>query len=168
MLIMETGLRPGSDRDTKAEKQAFGATTLEGRHVDVDSQGNVTLKFTGKKGVQREVKIEDKNLAEELAERKKTAGSNDRLFDTSASKLRDYVKTLDGGRFKPKDMRTRLGTEIASDIIASQDAPGNGKAYKRKVREVAKQVAERLGNTPAVALQSYIDPTVFSKWREVA
>jgi DNA topoisomerase IB len=32
------------------------------------------------------------------------------------------------------------------------------------VKAVAVAVAQKLGNTPAVALKSYINPTVFSKW----
>src|SRR4051812_3569059 len=35
-LVMHTGVRPGSETDTGAEKHAYGATTLEGRHVTTD------------------------------------------------------------------------------------------------------------------------------------
>jgi DNA topoisomerase IB len=31
---------------------------------------------------------------------------------------------------------------------------------------VAKEVSSKLGNTPVVALQAYIDPRVFSDWRK--
>jgi DNA topoisomerase IB len=33
---------------------------------------------------------------------------------------------------------------------------------------VAKTVSARLGNTPTIALQSYIDPTVFGAWKMAA
>ena len=35
------------------------------------------------------------------------------------------------------------------------------KEFKDRVRAIAKQVAARLGNTPTIALQSYINPFVF-------
>lgn len=50
-LIMSTGIRPGSESDTGAKVKAYGATTLEGRHVVTDSEGNTRLQFVGKKGV---------------------------------------------------------------------------------------------------------------------
>jgi hypothetical protein len=70
-LISETGLRPGSDRDTKAEKKAFGATNLEARHVNVGENGEVSLKFTGKKGVDLDIPIENSEVANMLVSRKK-------------------------------------------------------------------------------------------------
>src|ERR1019366_2295781 len=35
-LIMKMGVRPGSETDTGAKVKAYGATTLEGRHVVID------------------------------------------------------------------------------------------------------------------------------------
>jgi DNA topoisomerase-1 len=166
-LIMATGLRPGSTRDTKAETQAFGATTLEGRHVVV-SGTNVRLKFTGKKGVPIDIPVNNPMVAALLRERKESAGDSGRLFNVSDSQLRGYAKTLDGGSFKPKDFRTHKGTSLAANLVSRGSVPKSEKEYKSRVREVAKSVAAALGNTPAVALQSYIDPTVFSKWRPAA
>ena len=45
------------------------------------------------------------------------------------------------------------------------DAPKDEKAYKKAVLKVAKEVAAKLGNTPAVALKAYISPVVFAQWR---
>lgn len=163
-LIMKTGIRPGSDKDTHAKKKAYGATTLEGRHV-IEEDGKVFLRYVGKKGVDLNIPIEDKELAVMLKERKKKAGENGRIFNTNHNKLLNYSHTLDGGVFKPKDFRTHVGTSKAIETIKRVEAPKDFKEYKKSVMLVAKEVSKKLGNTPTVALQAYIDPRVFSEWR---
>jgi DNA topoisomerase-1 len=163
-LIRQTGIRPGSDADTKAKVKAFGATTLRGEHVIVEGD-KVHLEYTGKKGVSLNIPIEDRALANELISRKALAGDSGRLFNTDDKRLRDYTGTLNGGDFHPKDFRTQVATTTANDLVKSMPAPKNEKEYKKAVTNVAKGVAAKLGNTPKVALQSYISPAVFSRWR---
>lgn len=167
-LVQQTGIRPGSDTDTLAEKQAYGATTLEGRHVVRGADGNVRLQFTGKKGVALDIPVEDKGTADMLLARKAAAGESGKLFNTDDAALRDYSHTLDGGSFKPKDFRTLKGTETAIEEIKQAQPPKTFKDYKRQVLAVAKRVAAKLGNTPTIALQSYINPFVFSDWKRSA
>lgn len=161
-LIMTTGIRPGSRQDTGAEKQAYGATTLEGRHVIVKG-GKVTLKFTGKKGVDLVIPVDDKATADMLIARK--AGSRDPIFDLDEKDVRDHVGVLDGGSFLTKDLRTLLGTRTAMTEVAKASVPHNMKEYKKAVKAVATKVSEKLGNTPTIALQSYINPVVFADWK---
>lgn len=165
MLVQETGIRPGSDRDRKAAKKAFGATTLEGRHVVIEGD-SVSLQFTGKKGVDINLPINNPQLSKILTDNKQKYGVDGKLFQTSARELREYSKTLDGGGFKPKDFRTAKGTQTAISLIKQNPSPAkNMKEYKSRVRKVAITVSKQLGNTPMIALQSYIDPVVFSGWR---
>lgn len=167
-LILATGIRPGSERDTGAEKQAYGATTLQGRHV-VQADDEVRLRFIGKKGVSLDIPVFDKEVADMLLARKKAVGDSGNLFATSAGNLLKYSHTLDGGNFKTKDFRTLTGTMTAiQEIGRAKERPQTMNDYKRMVKEVAKAVATKLGNTPTVALQSYIDPSVFSAWRVIA
>ena len=163
-LIMRTGIRPGSDKDTHAKKKAYGATTLEGRHV-IEEGGSVYLRYVGKKGVDLNIPVTDKTIAKMLLDRKKVAGDAGRIFATSADKLSEYSHSLDGGEFMTKDFRTYVGTSSAIEFVKKEAAPTSFKEYKKKVMLIAKQVAQRLGNTPVVALQAYIDPRVFSSWR---
>lgn len=164
-LIIKTGIRPGSDKDTHAKVKAYGATTLEGRHV-VEEDGKVFLRYVGKKGVNLNIPVNDPAVSKMLLQKKKAAGDNGRLFNVNAKKLSAYSHSLaDGGNFKTKDFRTHVGTTAATTAINKIEAPSNFKDYKKKVMEVAKQVSAKLGNTPVVALQSYIDPRVFSSWR---
>lgn len=164
-LVMAMGIRPGSDADTKAKVKAYGATTLEGRHV-VSEDDQVYLRFTGKKGVSINLPVSDPALAAMLEERAKQAGADGKLFPGVSDKsLLDYTHTLNGGGFKTKDFRTLLGTRGAIRKIESMPPPKTEKEYKKLALEVAKSVSSKLGNTPTVALQSYINPTVFAAWR---
>jgi phage-related protein (TIGR01555 family) len=167
-LVMTTGIRPGSEEDTGAKVKAYGATTLKGEHV-VQEDGHVYLRFTGKKGVSLNIEVTDKGAAEMLARRAAASGADGQLFPkVSDQSLREYSHTLDGGGFKTKDMRTALGTREAGDLVKAMPEPDNAKEYQKFVMAVAKRVAARLGNTPTVALQSYIHPAVFAGWRAAA
>lgn len=163
-LIMVTGVRPGSEADTGGAKKAYGATTLEGRHV-IEQKRGVRLRFTGKKGVENDIPVEDRKVAADLLARKAKAGSKGRLFDTDDGKLRKYTGDKDGKGFKTKDFRTLLGTRTAVNEMRKIPRPKTEKEYSKAVRTVAKTVANKLGNTPTVALQSYINPAVFADWR---
>jgi DNA topoisomerase-1 len=164
-VIHSTGIRPGSDNDTGAKVQAYGATTLEGRHVVVNGE-KVRLKFTGKKGVALDIPVDDPVAAKILRERKEAAGKKGKIFQTNDGSLREYSHTLGGGSFKPKDFRTLKGTNEALAMVGKMKAPKGESAYKKAVKAVATHVANKLGNTATVALQSYINPVVFSHWRE--
>jgi DNA topoisomerase-1 len=168
-LVMAMGIRPGSERDTGAEKQAYGATTLQGKHVRVTAGGKVSLQFTGKKGVALNLPVTDPDIAKMLLKRKDQAGPTGQLFDITDADLRDHTHSMDGGGFKTKDFRTHLGTSTAMQMVEkTEEPPDNPRAYKRAVLAVAKEVSTRLGNTPAIALQSYINPVVFAEWRQAA
>lgn len=164
-LIMDTGIRPGSDADTKAAVKAYGATTLEGRHV-VDTKEGTRLQFTGKKGVAIDIPITDLGTAKMIRDRAKAAGRNGKLFpNTDARALLDHVHAFDGGGFKTKDFRTMVANKVAMQEVAKMPKPKSEKEYKKAVAAVARTVSDTLGNTPTVALQSYINPVVFAGWR---
>lgn len=164
-LIMSTGIRPGSEKDTKGNVEAFGATTLLGKHVKRTKEG-VVLKFIGKKGVSLEIPVTEPGVVKMLLRRKRAAKGEGRLFSTTGDKLLRYTKALgDGAGFQSKDFRTHLGTSIAAKAMRGKK-PATMKEYKKMVRDVADKVAAQLGNTRAVALQSYINPAIFEKWRQ--
>lgn len=162
-VIMETGIRPGSDRDTKGAVQAFGATTLRGEHV-VQTDTGVRLQYVGKKGVSLDIPIDNPDTASMLTERATSVGPDGRLFDTDAHTLLQYTHTLGSGDFKVKDFRTLVGTSMAKSEIAKIPAPTTKTGFKKAVSQVAKSVSRKLGNTPSVALKSYIAPEVFDGW----
>lgn len=165
-VIAKTGLRPGSEADTGAEKQAYGATTLQARHVHVGDDGSVSLRFVGKKGVDLDIPIRDPDSARILKARKEAAGgdTNQKIFpNTNERRLNDAAHEYGG--YKTKDFRTHHGTSVAYREVSSRPVPRGTKEYEKAQVEVAREVARELGNTPKVALECYVNPAVFSVWR---
>ncbi len=162
LLIALTGMRPGSERDTGAERQAYGATTLQAQHIAVVGD-TATFTFVGKSGKDLKLEVTDGDLAEVLQTALDGKAPGEQAFAASDSDLRSALKAVAPG-FKVKDLRTRLGTAIAQREVESMPEPLTDADRKRKMREVATTVSKALGNTPAIALNSYIDPTVFAGW----
>ena len=79
----------------------------------------------------------------------------------SASDINYYLHEISGGEFTVKDFRTWHATVLAAVGLAVSGlaAAGDG-ARKRAVARVVREVADYLGNTPAVARASYIDPRI--------
>lgn len=144
--------------------KSHGATTLEARHV-VEKEDGVYLQFVGKESVWHNHRVRSPELARMLLDRKRSRKNTDKLFDTNYDRVTQYTKSLDGGKFTPKDFRTQRATRLAIEEIRKMEVPDNEKAYKAQVKKVSEAVSSVLGNEPAQALESYIDPTVFSVWR---
>lgn len=159
-LIDKTAFRIGSDSDTGADKKAYGASTLKSNHVKIDGD-KVAFRFTGKKGVSISKTIHDAKLASILRPRVEKGG---RLFDVSPNVVRDYLHSRDGDHMV-KDFRTWHGTNEALKAMKSMPKPKTATAFKKAQREVLKKVSRHLGNTPAVAKASYIDPSVWGQWQ---
>jgi DNA topoisomerase-1 len=170
-LIMHTAMRVGGDADTGAEEKAYGASTLLNRHVT--QKGNqVILDFIGKKHVHQQVHIYDAKIARMILDQRdkmiKTNGKDGRLFDDSVTEGRvlGYVKELFGDSFKVHDLRTFNATSMAIDLVKGMALPKNKKECKANMMIVGTKVSDKLGNTPGMALTSYIDPAVFETWKK--
>ena len=161
-LIERTGFRIGSTRDTKAAKQAYGASTLSCSHVKITGN-SLEFDFTAKKGVHVDKTIVDGKLAEEISNKCKS--KNDApIFNTNDVKVREYLHRISGKPFEVKDFRTYIGTTLAQQLVNNIELPKNEKELSRSKKFVAAEVSKVLGNTPAVALKAYIAPEVFTKW----
>lgn len=165
-LVMHTGIRPGSETDTHSKLQAYGATTLQGQHVVAGEGGAVSLQYVGKSGKSLNIPISNPSIASMLLTRKAAAGDGNKIFPgVSDDTLRDHVHTLSANEYHPKDFRTLAANVTAASEVAKMPVPKTQAEYQKSVRSVAVTVSKRLGNTPAVALQSYINPHVFVNWR---
>jgi HK97 family phage portal protein len=165
-LIRRMGMRPGSNANRGAETQAHGATNLKAKHVKLNSDGSATLDFTGKDGVHIVLKTNDKQVVDVLSSRKIGKHDDDQLFNTNEDKVRRYMNT-EGGvpkEFLLKDLRTLKANTIALDEVSSIEPPKNRTEFIKKRKEVATTVSAQLGNDPSMALNSYINPTVFGQW----
>jgi DNA topoisomerase-1 len=165
LLIRKMGMRPGSNKDTGADKEAFGATNLQAKHVRVTEAGTTIFEFTGKKGVDLKLSTNDPFVAQVIRKRKRTRSRNQPLFDTSDAQTRAYMQSIVPGEFYLKDMRTLHANVIALEEVAKiKRPPKTMTEFRRRRNEVADKVSAQLGNTRTMALSSYINPTVFAKW----
>jgi DNA topoisomerase-1 len=155
-LIMLTGMRNGNPPQGK--DQSYGASSLLLEHTNV-RKDEVTFDFVGKKGVQQHYVVRDALLAGYVRERSHEA----RLFPHDANATLRYLKSI--GAAKVHDLRTWRANELASILIEEllkHGVPESKKAIKAFKKLVATKVAEALGNSPSMALKSYIDPRA---WR---
>ena len=164
MMIQHTGMRPGSNEDTLADVKAYGATTLEGQHISVNDN-DLTFKFIAKKGVPQTFTVRNAELAKYINGKDKRDGVP--VFSTSADKVLDFTKRVSGIKeLKTKDYRTWNANDEAINIIKKMPFPKNKKEYNAARKLVATAASNRIQNTPAMALKSYIDPAVFLPWEQ--
>jgi DNA topoisomerase IB len=147
---------------------SFGLTTLERRHVRQQGSG-MAFRFVGKSGIEHRVLIEDAGVIESLRVMRRRPGGQRLLAhreghdwaDLGSATVNAYLADLFGGSFTAKDFRTWHATVIAAESLALTAEEGVSVASrKRAVRTAVGEVAAYLGNTPAVARTSYIDPRV--------
>ena len=85
--------------------------------------------------------------------------------DLDAGRVNDYVRETTGLEATAKDFRTWHATVLAALALADTEEPGETKASrKRAVSGAMKEVAEFLGNTPALARSAYVDPRVIEAY----
>lgn len=165
-VIYKTGLRIGSNSDTKANVKAYGISTLLNKHLTLDPvKKYVYLDFIGKKGVRNTSLIKD-DIIFDFFNQKKTPNWSEPIFNVSSSYVRKYFKSIDE-RFKIKDFRSLKANSIAKKIIDRKKGPAKTeKIFKKWQLKTADYVAKKLGNTRSVALNDYIDPSLWNKWRK--
>jgi len=89
-----------------------------------------------------------------------------RWVDVRSSDINDYVQRALGPEFSAKDFRTWTATVLAAVALASSFPVARSRtARTRAIRRAVDEVAQYLGNTPAVCRASYIDPRVFDRYR---
>jgi DNA topoisomerase-1 len=165
--MLDTGsLRVGSERYAEANG-SHGLSTLLCSHVTV-SGDTVLLRFPGKSGQEWESVISDPLLAS-VVRGLKRRGPTARLLawkdvdgwhPISAEDINEYVRERTGGEFTAKDFRTLHGSVAAAVGLAKAGPQKTSTARKRVVAQTMRDVADLLGNTPAVARGSYVDPRI--------
>jgi DNA topoisomerase IB len=86
--------------------------------------------------------------------------------DVTGADLNDYLREISGGDFTVKDFRTWHATVLAAVglAVSKEAADRSDRARQLAVVRVVKEVSHYLGNTPAVARASYIDPRVIEEY----
>ncbi len=150
-----------------------GLTTLQRRDASVEASV-VTLSFPGKSGKQALIEIDDADLAEAVAAlvqgRPRSSllayRNGGRRVPLKPSEVNDHVRSLTGGAFTAKDFRTLHGTIVAAEALARIGPVGTERERRAAERLAVGATADALGNTPAVARGSYIDPRVFARFAQ--
>ncbi|WP_127473719.1 DNA topoisomerase IB [Microbacterium sulfonylureivorans] len=171
-LLDQAAPRIGSERYLAAHGSR-GLTTLQRRDASVEASV-VSLTFPGKSGKRQLLEIDDDDLAVVVellaAGRPRSAllawDRGRRRVPLAPTEVNDYVRSLTGGRFTAKDFRTLRGTILAAEALSRIGTVGTAAERKRAEQLAVRATAEALGNTPAVARGSYIDPRVFARYRD--
>jgi DNA topoisomerase IB len=169
LRLLDVGLfRIGSDRYAR-ENHHYGLTTLQQSQLAV-RDGQAIFDYVGKAGKRQRLSIGDPDAVEVLgALRRRRSGPPELIAFRGArgwsrvhgEDVNNFLRCLSRGPFSAKEYRTWNATVIAATALAVQ-RPANARAALLASRPVA----EALGNTPAVARQSYIDPRIFQRYAE--
>ncbi len=169
--MLDSGsLRVGSERYAE-QNGSHGLSTLLCCHATVRGD-TVCLEFPAKSGQLWDSEIVDADLAAALRALARR-GADARLLSwkqgrtwhpLSAEEINAYVAERTGGEFTAKDFRTLRGTVTAALSLAEAGPQRSVTARKRAVAQAMRDVAAVLGNTPAVARASYVDPRVVDKF----
>jgi DNA topoisomerase IB len=169
--------RPGGE-EYAAENGTYGLATIRREHVTCTRGGQLVFEYIGKSAKHREQAVADETVCavvRSLKRRRSGEGhdellayrSGKRWHDVSAADINDYLREVSGGDFTAKDFRTWHATVLAAvGLAVSVPAAESESARKRAVARVVREVADYLGNTPAVARASYIDPRIISLYEE--
>lgn len=149
---------------------SFGLATLRVEHITC-ANGTVTCSYPAKGGKQREQLLADEQVCAVVrALCSRGAGEllrfkeDGRWRDVRSADINAYLKEIFGAvvpeEVTAKDFRTWHATVLAAVGLAVSAPARGSRGQKRAVSRVMTEVAEYLGNTPAVARASYVDPRV--------
>jgi DNA topoisomerase I len=157
------------------EHGSFGLTTLERRHVR-RHQDRLVFAFVGKSGVEHEIEIDDAMVIEAIEVMRRRRGGDAQLLSYKFGRVwrsilpelvNEYVRETTGLEATAKDFRTWHATVLAAAALAETPEPGESvTSRKRAVAGAMKEVASFLGNSPALARSSYVDPRVIEAYED--
>jgi DNA topoisomerase I len=173
--LLDRGFFRVGGEDYAVTNKSYGLATMLKKHVRL--RGDVLVfDYPAKHGKRRVQAVVDPLVAEVVAQLKKRSGGGPELLayrdgrrwvDVRSDDINEYLKAVTGEDISAKDFRTWGATVLAAVALAvSGEAPATQSARKRVITRAVKEVAHYLGNTPAVARASYIDPRVFDRYRE--
>jgi DNA topoisomerase-1 len=171
-LLQTTAIRVGDEEYAK-ENRSYGLTTLRNHHAKVEGS-TVHFSFRGKSGVYHAVDLHDPRLARIIRQTQDLPGQHlfeyvDNHGETRAVEsfhVNEYIREIAGEEFSAKDFRTWLGTVTCAALLAHVTAAQTQSKRKQFLTAVIKEVAQRLGNTPAVSRKAYIHPYIIDMYME--
>lgn len=173
-LLDTAFFRPGNETYSK-ENESYGLTTLRSKHLKIEGD-KMIFSYKGKSGQKQEKQIVDSKLTKIVQEIDELPGYEifkyideaGKVHDVKSNDLNQYIREIMGEEFSAKDFRTWAGTVIAAmslDEIGAIDKKDQ-KKLQENIRQAVIRVSEKLGNTPAIARSSYIDPRIIENYTE--
>lgn len=171
-LLEKTHIRIGNE-EYAVENKSYGLTTLRNKHVHV--RGNeISFHFQGKRGIKHEIDFQHPRLARIVRKLHELPGQNlfqykdehDAIHTITSTDVNTYLKDITDEDFTAKDFRTWKATVLACAALHKAEVCTSPTMAKRNVTKVVEEVAEHLGNTPAICRKSYIYPALLDQYVE--
>ncbi|MEM7594529.1 MAG: DNA topoisomerase IB [Cyanobacteria bacterium P01_A01_bin.83] len=171
-LLETTLIRVGNDRYAK-ENSSFGLTTLRDRHVEVQGS-QVKFEFRGKSGIDHEIELKDKRLANIIKQCQDIPGyeifkyyddSGERHFVNSED-VNQYLQNITKQDFTAKDFRTWAGTLLTAIELNKLGEFDSEKQAAKNVTQAIKCAAQQLGNRPATCRKYYVHPAIIEAYED--
>jgi DNA topoisomerase IB len=167
------------------EYETYGLATLQRDHVAVRG-AQIRFEYPAKGGIERSQLVVDREVAVVVRALLHRPDDHPELLayrvngywrDVRSSDVNEYLREAAGCPISAKDFRTWHATVLAAVELAGTPEPGSATrrkranrisaaARKRAISSAMREVAEYLGNTPAVARASYVDPRVLDLYRD--
>ncbi|MDP9111102.1 MAG: DNA topoisomerase IB [Candidatus Eremiobacteraeota bacterium] len=171
--LLETTLIRVGNEEYARDNKSYGLTTMKDQHVKI-SGSTLRFAFKGKSGVRHAIDLRDRRLARIVQACRDIPGQDlfqyiddeDNYQSVDSQAVNDYIKEISGDDFSAKDFRTWVGTVACALSLAGMPAIENEGDAKRNVVEAVKEVALRLGNTPAVCRKCYVHPNIIDEYLE--
>lgn len=169
-LLERTLIRVGNDEYAR-KNNSYGLTTLRPEHVEIGAQ-TLRFRFTGKSGKAWSLKLSDRRIARvaracaeiDGQELFKYVDDDGVVRDVTSGDVNAYLREICAGDVTAKDFRTWTGTVLAASLLAAGEPCASAAHGKRTVAQAMKDVARRLGNTPAVCRKSYVHPQIIDAY----
>lgn len=171
-LMDQAYFRVGNEVYAK-ENHSYGLTTIRSKHISVEGD-TVVFDFIGKSGKEQIVEVVDRQIANIIRKLDEMPGyeifryydEEGKLTNVRSEDVNEYIKQHMGEEFTAKDFRTWGGTLWATAELLNVGKTRLKKDRQKNLTSCIKKVAERLGNTPAIARSSYIDPRILSAYEK--
>jgi DNA topoisomerase I len=173
--LLDRGFFRVGGEDYAVRNASYGLATMKKSHVGMRN-GVLVFDYPAKSGKRRVQAVVDPVVADVVRDLKRRRGGGDELLaykrdrrwaDLRSEDINAWLKEATGQDVSAKDFRTWGATVLAAVALSvSEEARATKTGRKRAITRAIKEVAHYLGNTPAVARASYIDPRVFDRYRE--
>jgi DNA topoisomerase I len=172
--LLDVGLFRVGGEEYAREHETFGVTSLHKEHVHI-RRGAMVFRYAAKDSKERFIEIRDDDVRPVVDSLRRRRSGGAHLFaykedgewiEVRAHDANVYIREAAGNEeFSAKDFRTWSATVLAAAALAENGAANGGKKErKRAVVSAIAEAADYLGDTPAVARSSYVDPRVIDRF----